>query len=80
MLGFFKADENTANRAAVDSQIRNGDFQLVAGLVIGIGRVKSNLCIQYNVVGGLIVLKSNLAGTEVIGNAVELLNIISANC
>ena len=66
-----KADENASHSAAVDGQIRNVDFQLVAGLVVGIHRVKRELGVQDHVVLRLIILEGYLAGSEVISNTVE---------
>ena len=71
VLRLDKTDENAADGAAVDSQIRNGDFQLLAGLVCGIRRVEFDLGIQNHVIGGLIILEGYLARAEVIGYAVE---------
>ena len=68
---FYKADENATYGAAVDGQIRNIDFQLVASLVVGVGGVKRELGVQDHVVICLIILKGYLAGTEVISNTVE---------
>ena len=66
-----KADKNATYSAAVDGQIRNIDFQLVAGLVVGIHRGKRELGIQDHVVLRLVILKGYLADTEVISNTVE---------
>ena len=66
-----KADENASHGAAVDGQIRNVDFQLVAGLIVGIRRVKAELGIQDHVVLCLVILEGYLAGSEVISCAVE---------
>lgn len=71
VLRLDKAHEYAADGTAVNRQIRNGDFQLLAGLVCGIGGVKLHLCIQNHVIGGLIILEGYLARAEVIGYAVE---------
>lgn len=66
-----KADEDTANCTAVYGQIRDVDFKLVAGLVVGIRRVKRELGVQDYVVFCLVILEGYLAGTEVISCTVE---------
>ena len=66
-----KADENASHGAAVDGQIRNVDFQLVAGQVVGVGGVEGELGVQDHVVLCLVILEGYLAGSEVISNTVE---------
>ena len=66
-----EANEDTANSAAVDGQIRNVDFQLIAGLVVCVGGVKRELGVQDHVVLRLIILEGYLAGSEVISCTVE---------
>ena len=70
-LSLDKADEHSANGAAVNRQIRHGYLQLLASLVRGISGVEGNLGIQDHVVGSLVILELDLRRTEVIGNAVE---------
>ena len=71
MVILDKSDENATYSAAVDGQIRNVDFQLVTGLVVGVGGVKTELGIQDHVVGSLVILEGYLAGSEVISCTVE---------
>lgn len=66
-----KANEDAADSAAVNGQIRNVDFQLVAGQVVGVGGVEGELGVQDHVVLCLVILEGYLAGSEVISNTVE---------
>ena len=67
-----KADEHATNSAAVDGQIRNVDFQLVTGQIVGIRRVKRELGVQDHVVLRLVVLELDGACSEVISCRIEL--------
>lgn len=73
MLRLDEPDKYAANCTAVDCEIRNGDFQLVTGLVSLIRRVKGELGVQDNVIRCLVGPELNLSRSEVIGYM--LLNI-----
>ena len=71
MVILDKADEDTANCTAVYGQIWDIDFQLVAGLVVCVGGVKTELGIQDHVVLCLVILEGYLSASEVISCTVE---------
>jgi hypothetical protein len=71
VLVFHKSDEDSAHCAAVYAEVRHVDFQLLTGMVVCVGGVESELGIQDHVVGSLIILELDLAGTEVISYTVE---------
>ena len=76
MLVLFETEKDSIHCAAVYTEVRNVNLQLIAGLLVCIGGVKTELGIQDHIVFCLVILEGDLAGTEIIPCTVEHSNSI----